>query len=237
MIPSRPAPARHRRADVHPRAVHDRRARRTNRRWGSCRRFSTSTCRRRSRRSSRRSSAASRARSSSSRRSRDGRPRRGRGRGARGPVRRDGARHGPLWARKAWGVWWTWGDARLVMTLVMWMVFVAYLLLRRFGGPGSEVLAAAAGMFGMVARAVRLLVGELLAHDPSDHHRDPDTATGDEQRPLSGAFIRSSSCMPRSWCCEPGSSRAARGWTTRFWRWRTKQQCDLVDRRFVGRSR
>ncbi len=57
---------------------------------------------------------------------------------------------GPLWARKAWGVWWTWGDARLVMTLVMWMVFVAYLLLRKFGGPGSEVLAAAAGIFGMV---------------------------------------------------------------------------------------
>ena len=57
---------------------------------------------------------------------------------------------GPLWARKAWGVWWNWGDARLVMTFVMWMVFVAYLLLRRFGGPGSEVLAAAAGIFGMV---------------------------------------------------------------------------------------
>ncbi len=57
---------------------------------------------------------------------------------------------GPLWARKAWGVWWNWGDARLVMTFVMWMVFVAYLLLRKFGGPGSEVLAAAAGIFGMV---------------------------------------------------------------------------------------
>jgi heme exporter protein C len=57
---------------------------------------------------------------------------------------------GPLWARKAWGVWWNWGDARLLMTFVMWMVFVAYLLLRRFGGPGSEVLAAVAGIFGMV---------------------------------------------------------------------------------------
>lgn len=54
---------------------------------------------------------------------------------------------GPLWARKAWGVWWQW-DVRLTMTLVMWMIFVAYLLLRRFGGPGSEVLAAAVGVFG-----------------------------------------------------------------------------------------
>lgn len=54
---------------------------------------------------------------------------------------------GPLWARKAWGVWWQW-DVRLTMTLVMWMIFVAYLLLRRFGGAGSEILAAAVGVFG-----------------------------------------------------------------------------------------
>lgn len=56
---------------------------------------------------------------------------------------------GPLWARAAWGVWWQW-DARLTITLVMWMILVAYLLLRRFGGPGSDVLAAAVGLFGMV---------------------------------------------------------------------------------------
>jgi heme exporter protein C len=54
---------------------------------------------------------------------------------------------GPLWARKAWGVWWLW-DPRLTMTLIMWMIFVAYLLLRRVGGPGSDVLAAAVGVFG-----------------------------------------------------------------------------------------
>jgi heme exporter protein C len=55
---------------------------------------------------------------------------------------------GPLWARKAWGVWWDW-EPRLTSFLVTWMVFCAYLLLRRFGGPGSEVLAAALGLFGM----------------------------------------------------------------------------------------
>ena len=55
---------------------------------------------------------------------------------------------GPLWARKAWGIWWEW-DVRLTMTLVMWMVFVSYLLLRRFGGPGSDVMASAVGLFGM----------------------------------------------------------------------------------------
>jgi heme exporter protein C len=55
---------------------------------------------------------------------------------------------GPLWARKAWGVWWQW-DARLTSTLLMWMIFVAYLLLRRYGGPGSEKLSAALALFGM----------------------------------------------------------------------------------------
>ena len=55
---------------------------------------------------------------------------------------------GPLWARKAWGVWWVW-DARLTMSLLMWMVFVSYLLLRRYGGPGSETLAAGLALFGM----------------------------------------------------------------------------------------
>jgi len=55
---------------------------------------------------------------------------------------------GPLWARKAWGVWWSW-DARQTSALVLWLIFQSYLLLRRFGGPGSERLAAAVGLFGM----------------------------------------------------------------------------------------
>ena len=40
---------------------------------------------------------------------------------------------GPLWARKAWGVWWVW-DARLTSSLMLFLIFVAYLLLRQFGG-------------------------------------------------------------------------------------------------------
>lgn len=55
---------------------------------------------------------------------------------------------GPLWARKAWGVWWVW-DPRLTMSLLMWMIFVSYLLLRRYGGYGSETLAAGLAVFGM----------------------------------------------------------------------------------------
>ena len=55
---------------------------------------------------------------------------------------------GPLWGRKAWGVWWQW-DARLTLSLVVWLVFVAYLLLRRYGGPGSDKLAAGVAIFGV----------------------------------------------------------------------------------------
>ncbi len=55
---------------------------------------------------------------------------------------------GPLWARKAWGVWWEW-DARLTSSLLLWMIFIAYLLLRRFGGPGSDKLGAGMALFAL----------------------------------------------------------------------------------------
>jgi heme exporter protein C len=55
---------------------------------------------------------------------------------------------GPLWGRKAWGVWWQW-DARLTSSLLLWMMFVACLLVRKYGGPGSAKLAAAVALFGM----------------------------------------------------------------------------------------
>jgi heme exporter protein C len=55
---------------------------------------------------------------------------------------------GPLWARKAWGVWWVW-DARLTSSLLLFLIFVAYLLLRRFGGPGADKLSAGLALFGM----------------------------------------------------------------------------------------
>ena len=54
---------------------------------------------------------------------------------------------GPLWARKAWGVYWQW-DVRLTTTLLLWMVFVAYLFARRYGGPGARKLAAGLALFG-----------------------------------------------------------------------------------------
>src|SRR5690606_18188781 len=55
---------------------------------------------------------------------------------------------GPLWARKAWGIWWVW-DARLTSSLILWMILVAYLILRRYGGPGSDKLGAGMALFGL----------------------------------------------------------------------------------------
>jgi heme exporter protein C len=36
---------------------------------------------------------------------------------------------GPIWAKPAWGIYWTW-DARLTSTFVLWLLYVSYLLLR-----------------------------------------------------------------------------------------------------------
>jgi heme exporter protein C len=57
---------------------------------------------------------------------------------------------GPLWARPVWGIWWTW-DARLTSTLVLWLIYVSYLLLRRYSSGGqTPVIAAALAIFGFV---------------------------------------------------------------------------------------
>jgi heme exporter protein C len=55
---------------------------------------------------------------------------------------------GPIWARPVWGIWWTW-DMRLTLTLVLWLIYVSYLVLRRFSDSAqTPVLAAALAVFG-----------------------------------------------------------------------------------------
>lgn len=36
---------------------------------------------------------------------------------------------GPLWGKPVWGTWWTW-DARLTLTLFLWFIYLAYVVLR-----------------------------------------------------------------------------------------------------------
>ena len=38
---------------------------------------------------------------------------------------------GPIWGKPAWGTWWTW-DARLTTTLVLWLILIAYQMMRSY---------------------------------------------------------------------------------------------------------
>ena len=49
---------------------------------------------------------------------------------------------GPIWARPVWGIWWTW-DLRLTLTLVLWLIYVSYLVLRKFSTSGQTPQVAA----------------------------------------------------------------------------------------------
>jgi heme exporter protein C len=56
---------------------------------------------------------------------------------------------GPIWARPVWGIWWAPGDIRLTSTLVLWLIYVSYLVLRRFSNSAqTQMLAAALAVFG-----------------------------------------------------------------------------------------
>jgi heme exporter protein C len=56
---------------------------------------------------------------------------------------------GPLWAKKAWGAYWTW-DAQLTTSLLSVLIYVAYVVLRTFtgGGDAERKFAAALGVLG-----------------------------------------------------------------------------------------
>ncbi|MGA9979888.1 MAG: cytochrome c biogenesis protein CcsA [Candidatus Sulfotelmatobacter sp.] len=56
---------------------------------------------------------------------------------------------GPIWARPVWGIWWAPGDIRLTSTLVLWLIYVSYLILRRFSDSAqTQKLAAVLAIFG-----------------------------------------------------------------------------------------
>jgi heme exporter protein C len=56
---------------------------------------------------------------------------------------------GPLWAAKAWGVYWTW-DPRLITSMLSVLLYVAYVVLRLFTGEGDaeRKFAAVLGVLG-----------------------------------------------------------------------------------------
>jgi heme exporter protein C len=58
---------------------------------------------------------------------------------------------GMLWAKPIWGTYWTW-DARLTSTLVLWIIYAGYLMVRRLAEPGRQAarFAAVVGIFGFI---------------------------------------------------------------------------------------
>ena len=58
---------------------------------------------------------------------------------------------GPIWARPVWGTWWQW-DARLTSSLVMWLTYVGYLMLRGLSTDPARTgrLAAVVGIIGFI---------------------------------------------------------------------------------------
>lgn len=89
---------------------------------------------------------------------------------------------GSIWARPIWGVWWTW-DPRLTMSIVLWAIYAAYLMLRRVGH-GDETIQRYAAVLGIVGTldipllilAIRLWRGihpaVMLSDDPEAGLRD-----------------------------------------------------------------
>jgi len=56
---------------------------------------------------------------------------------------------GPIWAKPVWFVWWTWSP-RLTSSLILWMLYVAYLLVRNYvSDPERKAMMSA--VFGIIA--------------------------------------------------------------------------------------
>ena len=55
---------------------------------------------------------------------------------------------GPLWAKPVWNTWWTW-DPRLTTFLILWLIYVAYLLLRA-NMPESDKKYKISAVFGIL---------------------------------------------------------------------------------------
>ncbi len=56
---------------------------------------------------------------------------------------------GPLWGKAVWGTYWKWEDLKLFMTLVLWLIFIAYLALRA-NAKSKIIKANLSAVFGII---------------------------------------------------------------------------------------
>ena len=70
---------------------------------------------------------------------------------------------GPIWAKGTWGKWWSW-DPRLTVTLLLWFIYLAYMLLRSFSGSGTRTarFAAVYGIVGVVLIPLNYYIIEIF---------------------------------------------------------------------------
>ncbi|GAG28561.1 unnamed protein product, partial [marine sediment metagenome] len=77
---------------------------------------------------------------------------------------------GTIWAKSIWGAWWTW-DARLTATLVLWLTYLAYLLVRNYAAEQTQGarLAAVLGIVGFIDVPIVVLAVNLwrTQHPPA----------------------------------------------------------------------
>lgn len=69
---------------------------------------------------------------------------------------------GAIWAKPVWGVWWTW-EPRLTATLVLWLIYLAYFLVRSFATEPSRgaTFAAVIGIVGFIDIPIIILATTL----------------------------------------------------------------------------
>jgi heme exporter protein C len=88
---------------------------------------------------------------------------------------------GSIWAKISWGVWWTWGSDQLVLFLVLFLFYCAYMMLRFSvpAGPQRANLCAVYALFGVVLIPVSFLAIRLsqdFIHPVVFNHHGPQMA-------------------------------------------------------------
>ena len=115
---------------------------------------------------------------------------------------------GSLWARPIWGTWWSW-DARLTTTLVLWLLYAGYRMVRAYAGDAAR---------GARYAAVLGIVGFLdvpLVHQSvvwwRTLHPGPTVRPGRGPDRDAGADVPGAAALPaglhpalRSTCCASG---------------------------------
>ena len=69
---------------------------------------------------------------------------------------------GAIWAKPVWGVWWAW-EPRLTSTLILWLLYLAYFMVRSFATEESRgaTFAAVVGIVGFIDLPIIVLTTTL----------------------------------------------------------------------------